>query len=512
MLEQFGRMFRSATGQTTRGSVPKGKENKSSKADCCSASFTSEDMEIDNSHTVLQKISMLYMERQMNDICLIVSGVEYPAHRLILCASSEVFQVMLMNPEWSESQESRVVLQETPTCAAIFGDFLQYFYTGRIRINHATVMPVLSLADKYNVKDLVKLCVEYMCMHIAHAASNNQLVSWLQYTLACGHYDVAQVCQNFVKWNFEMVAEASDFGNFEPDVFINILKQNDLVVHDETILYNCVVKWLDIQQERVLMNEESAKYMEHLVMNVMAYIRFPMMSPRQLAELLLSPLTKMYKEFFVERMAIGMSFHSGHIEHLSDVLQQNGGHLLFTPRLYTADTWSTLLSVENFSSLPPYHARTLVFSSHSSLAEHTGDHTCEWVVDLYPKGVWFKKFYLIVWQGTVEVPECVLRTVRLSVMCKDPLPPPDMRVEVGILIRGVQDGVEHVMTVIRRCHCFSQEDKILNFDDLLEFDELNHLTGNNSISPYLVGKHRDVLKVHIVIAPLSKLSISTAVK
>lgn len=51
--------------------------------------------------------------------------------------------------------------------------------------------------------------------------------------------------------------------------------------------------------------------MEQLVVEVMSHIRFPMMSPRQLAELLLSPLTTKYKEFFVERMAIGMSFHSG---------------------------------------------------------------------------------------------------------------------------------------------------------------------------------------------------------
>lgn len=39
---------------------------------------------------------------------------------------------------------------------------------------------------------------------------------------------------------------------------------------------------------------------------------------------------------------------------------------------------------------------------------------------MYPKGVWFKKYFLIVWQGTVEVPESVLRTVRLSITCKDP--------------------------------------------------------------------------------------------
>jgi hypothetical protein len=63
-----------------------------------------------------------------------------------------VHQVMLMNPEWSESQKNCVVLQETPACAAIFGDFIQYFYTGQIRINHLRVMPILALADKYNIK------------------------------------------------------------------------------------------------------------------------------------------------------------------------------------------------------------------------------------------------------------------------------------------------------------------------------------------------------------------------
>lgn len=48
---------------------------------------------MDNSRTVLLKIATLYAERLMNDICLVVDGIEYPAHRLILCASSDVFQV-----------------------------------------------------------------------------------------------------------------------------------------------------------------------------------------------------------------------------------------------------------------------------------------------------------------------------------------------------------------------------------------------------------------------------------
>lgn len=81
---------------------------------------------------------------------------------------------------------------------------------------------------------------------------------------------------------------------------------------------SCVVKWLDLQKQRLSRDTPNTvgdidAHMEQLVVEVMSHVRFPMMSPRQLADLLLSPLTKTYKEFFVERMAIGMAFHSGAI-------------------------------------------------------------------------------------------------------------------------------------------------------------------------------------------------------
>jgi hypothetical protein len=45
------------------------------------------------------------------------------------------------------------------------------------------------------------------------------------------------VCQNFVKWNLEFVAETTDFGNFEPEILVSLLQQNDLVVLNEMALY-----------------------------------------------------------------------------------------------------------------------------------------------------------------------------------------------------------------------------------------------------------------------------------
>lgn len=109
-------------------------------------------VEMNNSNSVLHKIANLYAEQLMSDICLVVGANRYPAHRVILCASSDVFQVMLMKPEWNECRESVIELKEEPCCADVFPQFLKYLYVGQIRISLQTVMPMLALADKYNIR------------------------------------------------------------------------------------------------------------------------------------------------------------------------------------------------------------------------------------------------------------------------------------------------------------------------------------------------------------------------
>ena len=59
---------------------------------------------------------------------------------------------MLMNPEWNESREKRIYLQEAPECIEVFEKFLKYLYTGKLTLSHSTVLPLLALADKYIVK------------------------------------------------------------------------------------------------------------------------------------------------------------------------------------------------------------------------------------------------------------------------------------------------------------------------------------------------------------------------
>ena len=59
---------------------------------------------------------------------------------------------MLLKPEWTESCEREIVLHELEECVSLFGEFLEYFYTGNVSLSHSTVLPILALADKYNVQ------------------------------------------------------------------------------------------------------------------------------------------------------------------------------------------------------------------------------------------------------------------------------------------------------------------------------------------------------------------------
>ena len=97
----------------------------------------------------------------------------------------------------------------------------------------------------------------------------------------------------------------------------------------------------------------------------------------------------------------------------------------------------------------------------------------------------------------MQVPECVLKTVRISVSTRLQ---ETQRVRIGLLLIGNQDNFEHIRSVATRNYFFSEDDQIVNFDDILDFDELNNLKEK---SPFLSG---DSLKLLVVIAPLSKFS------
>lgn len=92
-----------------------------------------------------------------------------------------------------------------------------------------------------------------------------------------------------------------------------------------------------------------------------------------------------------------------------------------------------------------------------------------------------------------------------------PVPPPNSKKEnistelcvtfqVGVLITGVQNKIPHIRTVHVRTHYFSKENRILNMDNLLPYDEL--ALSSIKLSSHLIGNERNTLNLQIIIAPM----------
>lgn len=458
---------------------------------------------MNNSQSVLEKIANLYAEQLMSDIILVVGNEQYPAHRVILCASSEVFQVMLMNPQWNECRKHVIELVEEPCCTAVFPQFLKYLYVGQIKISLQTVMPMLALADKYNVKDLVELCVDYMMKHIAKAATQGYLVSWLQYTIAFSpyHKELTETLKRFLKWNLEMVSESKDFVELDAAIMVLLLQQNDIVVTSEYQLFGILQRWL-LHRKEVYDNDETLTLEEkstaflQLVEQTVVHIRFAMMTPRELAHLLLFPLLEFHKEYIVQRMAIGMSYQSGQEDRVREVRYSSEGMLQFTPRLYSNDTWSVSIHVKEFDQIEKYTNYVTCFFSQRNIAETEDDHTITWEIEFFPRGVKYNKAKII-WGE--DVPEFSLKTVRLRVTCKYPQLDEE-RFKVAVLITGVQNKIDHILTVHERTEYFSNKVRVLNVDNLIPYDEL--ALSSIKLSPHLIGGERNNLSIQVIIAPM----------
>lgn len=215
-----------------------------------------------------------------------------------------------------------------------------------------------------------------------------------------------------------------------------------------------------------------------------------MMTSNQLVDLLLHPLSQSHTHLIVEKIRAGLNFHKE--GHLVEPCQNR----IYTPRLYTTEQFCASLSVDHFYELPNYHCRSLLFSSQKFISDH--DHQLDWSVDLYPKGVWFQRCLTVYMPPGKEVPERVLRTVRVSVTTKQS--EAETRVKIGILVVANQDDFEYVRCVRSRNYIFTPEDQIVNFDDIVDYDELLTLKPK---SHFLSGES---FKILVTITPLSKHS------
>lgn len=107
-----------------------------------------------------QDIGSLLESHKFADVVLHVDGKEFRAQKAILAARSPVFAAMFEH-DTSESTHNRVDV--TDVDPDVFGDMLQFVYTGRAPSLDDMAADLLVAADKYALDQLKALCEECLC-------------------------------------------------------------------------------------------------------------------------------------------------------------------------------------------------------------------------------------------------------------------------------------------------------------------------------------------------------------
>ena len=82
-------------------------------------------------------------------------------------------------------------MYEEPECQPVFSSFVEFLYTCHVPLSPETALPMLVLADKYNVVDLREVCIRYARAHVIPKLQLKDVFHvWFQYAT---RYDI--LCQ-----------------------------------------------------------------------------------------------------------------------------------------------------------------------------------------------------------------------------------------------------------------------------------------------------------------------------
>jgi len=113
--------------------------------------------ELDILKGVLNNFGELLESCEMSDFKIICEGEEFPCHKNILMARSNVLRTMFNNDMQETNQNQMTIIDMEP---AVVKCFLNFIYTGEVSSEDLkeNAMKLLGVADQYELKGLTKLC------------------------------------------------------------------------------------------------------------------------------------------------------------------------------------------------------------------------------------------------------------------------------------------------------------------------------------------------------------------
>ncbi|XP_005104210.1 BTB/POZ domain-containing protein 17 [Aplysia californica] len=499
---------------------------------------------ISNASGLSFRLQSLYQSGDMCDIQINVGKKTFQAHKLILCASSDVFKTMLTSVRWTEANKQSIVLVEDRSCETIFDRFLHYIYSGELFVSHATVGPLFILADKYNIRDLIPLCRRYMLENLDAPVDDLSVLQWWQIANLHRDFELQEKTLSYIELNFSKVIQTTDFLNANVHTLNILLSSSRIVIPNELMLFYGLKHWLEAYIE-CSCSSLTVRELKKVFKELTRHIRWPMMTKDELEWLQedsdMQQFIATYRNFMYLPSPEDLELDSTDEPGISDpwcfVAEFTDRHCLnveprcsaspksdlkkrkprkidngicdknrsAASRVYLSDHWSSSLTVSDFAAFPRYGTRTFFFSTpRTGFRRDTS--TLDWEVEVHPKGVHFQPAILIGLErdGNKVVDETFVNTVRVSVMSRSPAELP-VKVEVNILVQASSPSNPDCL-YIERCRrqvcIFDSSSSRHNLDDIVPQENMGVYLQPDVHFPGLAVSPTLAFSLGIVIRPI----------
>ena len=211
-----------------------------------------------------------------------------PAHKFILAISSPVFYAMF----YGEMAETSGTIQLPDCDYESLLELFRFLYSDEVNLSGSNVMQVLYLAKKYLVPSLADKCTEYLQEHLE--ASN--VFSVLPQAQKFEDKDLEERCWEVIKTHTENALTSEEFVTLERSVVESVVKRERLNVK-EVDLFKAVDRWATKEVERQGLTPDGVVKRRILGEEIVKAIRFPVMSQKEFASVVVDCDILTKKEF-----------------------------------------------------------------------------------------------------------------------------------------------------------------------------------------------------------------------
>lgn len=214
------------------------------------------------SRSLLCKLNSLRKDSVLCDVEITVCGEAFHAHRILLSAASQYFQVMFCG-SMVESHQREIVLQGlSPRTFVVILDFI---YSGKISVTSKNVQELLAAAKMLQVDDVMRCCCEFLSKELT--PSNCLGILLFSDIHACKN--LYQTVLNYVQRNFKEVSQNEEFLQLDKSTLLMLVKSDKIKVNEEEDVFVSVISWiLDDVSKRCQFIEE-----------IFEHVRLPLLSP-----------------------------------------------------------------------------------------------------------------------------------------------------------------------------------------------------------------------------------------